>query len=125
MEQHENRVPALRVRALPSCTNAYGKVQAGWLLSQIDMAGSLDAERLSRGPVTTVAVNAFQFAAPILLGDVVDLYVERLRIGQKSITLKISVEAERMDGSHVRITDVIATYVAIDHDGKSRLLGES
>ncbi|AUH53579.1 acyl-CoA thioesterase [Chromobacterium sp. ATCC 53434] len=124
MEQQESRVPALRVRALPTSTNAYGRVQAGWLMSQIDMAGSLDAERLSRGPVTTVAVNAFQFAAPILLGDVVDLYVERLRIGQKSITLKISVEAERMDGAHVRITEVIATYVAIDRDGKSRLLGE-
>lgn len=122
MEQPEQRIPVLRVRALPTSTNAYGKVQAGWLMSQIDMAGSLDAERLSRGPVTTVAVNAFQFAAPILLGDVVDIYVERLRIGQKSITLKISVEAERMDGSHVRITEVIATFVAIDHDGKSRLL---
>ncbi|OWY40529.1 acyl-CoA thioesterase [Xenophilus sp. AP218F] len=122
MEQPEQRIPVLRVRALPTSTNAYGKVQAGWLMSQIDMAGSLDAERLSRGPVTTVAVNAFQFAAPILLGDVVDIYVERLRIGQKSITLKISVEAERMDGSHVRITEVIATFVAIDQDGKSRLL---
>ncbi|WP_230623452.1 MULTISPECIES: acyl-CoA thioesterase [Chromobacterium] len=114
----------MRVRALPTSTNAYGRVQAGWLMSQIDMAGSLDAERLSRGPVTTVAVNAFQFAAPIMLGDVVDMYVERLRIGQKSITLKISVEAERMDGSHVRVTEVIATYVAIDRDGKSRLLGQ-
>ncbi|MEN7433156.1 acyl-CoA thioesterase [Chromobacterium sp. TRC.1.1.SA] len=125
MEQQEHRTPVLRVRALPTSTNAYGRVQAGWLMSQIDMAGSLDAERLSRGPVTTVAVNAFQFAAPILLGDVVDLYVERLRIGQKSITLKISVEAERMDGSHIRITEVIATFVAIDPDGKSRLLGDA
>ncbi|KUM03566.1 acyl-CoA thioesterase [Chromobacterium subtsugae] len=124
MEQQEQRIPVLRVRALPTSTNAYGRVQAGWLMSQIDMAGSLDAERLSRGPVTTVAVNAFQFAAPIMLGDVVDMYVERLRIGQKSITLKISVEAERMDGSHVRVTEVIATYVAIDRDGKSRLLGQ-
>ena len=125
MEQQEHRTPVLRVRALPTSTNAYGRVQAGWLMSQIDMAGSLDAERLSRGPVTTVAVNAFQFAAPILLGDVVDLYVERLRIGQKSITLKISVEAERMDGSHIRITEVIATFVAVDPDGKSRLLGDA
>ncbi|VEB43480.1 Uncharacterized acyl-CoA thioester hydrolase HI_0827 [Chromobacterium violaceum] len=75
--------------------------------------------------MTTVAVNAFQFAAPILLGDVVDMYVERLRIGQKSITLKISVEAERMDGSHVRITEVIATFVAVDAEGKSRLLGDA
>ncbi|AXT46840.1 MULTISPECIES: acyl-CoA thioesterase [Chromobacterium] len=124
MDRPEVRIPTLRVRALPTSTNAYGRVQAGWLMNQIDMAGSLDAERLSRGPVTTVAVNTFQFAAPILLGDVVDLYVERLRIGQKSITLKITVEAERIDGSHEAITEVVATYVAVGCDGKSRLLGD-
>lgn len=122
MDEMECRVPTLRLRALPTSTNAYGHVQAGWLLSQIDMAGSMDAERLARGPVTTVAVNTFQFAAPVLLGDVVNLYVERLRVGQKSVTLKIIVLAERMDGEKVLITEVVATFVAIDQQGKSRLL---
>jgi len=74
--------------------------------------------------VTTVAVNTFQFAHPILLGDVVNLYVERLRVGQKSVTLKITVDAERLDGEVVAITEVIATFVAIDMDGKSRNLSE-
>jgi len=124
MENSAVRMPTLRVRALPTATNAYGRVQAGWLMGQIDMAGSLDAERLARGPVTTVAVNTFQFAHPILLGDVVNLYVERLRVGQKSVTLKITVDAERLDGEVVAITEVIATFVAIDMDGKSRNLSE-
>ena len=123
MHRPEVRIPTLRVRAAHQ-HQCLRPAQAGWLMNQIDMAGSLDAERLSRGPVTTVAVNTFQFAAPILLGDVVDLYVERLRIGQKSITLKITVEAERIDGSHEAITEVVATYVAVDCDGKSRLLGD-
>ncbi|WP_054286038.1 acyl-CoA thioesterase [Gulbenkiania mobilis] len=122
MDHHVQRVPALRVRALPKSTNAYGRVQAGWLLEQIDLAGSLEAERLSRGPVATVAVNAFQFNAPILLGDVVNLYVDRLRVGQKSVTLKIEVESERMEGECVRITEVIVTFVAIDAEGRSRFL---
>lgn len=125
MNAGEHRLPTLRVRALPTATNAYGRVQAGWLMGQIDLAGSLDAERLSRGQVTTVAVNAFQFAAPILLGDVVNLYVERLRVGQKSVTLKIVVEAERLAGEVIFITEVIATFVAIDDDGRSRILGEN
>lgn len=124
MDNNGPRFPTLRVRALPTATNAYGKVQAGWLMGQIDMAGSLDAERLARGPVATVAVNAFQFTHPILLGDVVNLYVERLRVGQKSVTLKIAVEAERLDGELVFVTEVIATFVAVDMDGRSRNLAE-
>ncbi len=125
MEIPQDKMPALRVRALPISTDAYGRVQAGWLMNQIDLAGSLEAERVSRGPVALVAVNAFQFSLPILLGDVVNLYVEKLRVGQKSITLKISVSSERMDGETVFITEVIVTFVAVDLQGKSRLLGEA
>lgn len=122
MNTFQTRIPTLRVRALPSSTNAYGQVQAGWLMGQIDMAGSLVAERLSKGPVTTVAVNAFQFAAPIQVGDTVSLYVDTLRIGQKSLTFKICVLAERLQGEDVMVTEVIVTFVAIDSSGKSRLL---
>ncbi|MDF0605272.1 acyl-CoA thioesterase [Neisseriaceae bacterium TC5R-5] len=123
-EQTAARQPILRVRAL-ECANIYGRVPAGWLMNQLDMAGSLEAERIARGEVATVAVNACQFAAPVLLGDVVDFYVERLRIGQKSITLKIIAQALRVDGSHVNITEVIVTFVALNRDGKSRLLDEA
>ena len=118
--QDSTRQPVLRVRAEPRSTNAHGRVHAGWLLYQIDLAGSIYAERLAKGPVTTVAVNAFQFAQPIHVGDLVSLYVEQLRLGQKSVTLKISVEAERMAGDAVQITELIATFVAIDEQGRSR-----
>ncbi|WP_024303154.1 acyl-CoA thioesterase [Pseudogulbenkiania sp. MAI-1] len=125
MNTSQARIPTLRVRALPSSTNAYGQVQAGWLMGQIDMAGSMVAERLSKGPVTTVAVNAFQFAAPILVGDTVSLYVDTLRIGQKSMTFKIGVLSERLQGEEVMVTEVIVTFVAIDGSGKSRLLSQA
>jgi acyl-CoA thioesterase YciA len=80
-ELPKDRMPMLRVNAEPRSTNAHGKVHAGWLMAKMDLAGALDAERVAKGPVTTVAVNAFQFAMPILLGDVVSFYVERLRLG--------------------------------------------
>ncbi len=116
------RQPVLRLRAEPRSTNAHGRVQAGWLLHQIDLAGATSAERIAKGAVTTVAVNAFQFAQPIHVGDVVSIYASCLRLGQKSVTLKLEVEAERMSGEVVVITDLIATYVAIDADGQSRLI---
>ncbi len=116
------RQPILRVRAEPRSTNAHGRVHAGWLMYQLDVAGAIFAERLAKGPVTTVAVNAFQLTSPIHLGDVVSLYAECFRLGQKSVTLKITVEAERLMGETVPVTEVIVTYVAIDADGKSRLI---
>jgi acyl-CoA thioesterase YciA len=119
-EQH--RQPVLRLRAEPRSTNAYGRVQAGWLMHQMDLAGATFAERIAKGAVTTVAVNAFQFAHPINVGDVVSIYADCLRLGQKSVTLKLVVEAERMSGEVIAITDLITTYVAIDAEGRSRLI---
>ena len=117
------RQPVLRLRAEPRSTNAHGRVHAGWLMFQIDSAGAAFAEKLAKGPVATVAVNAFQLTSPIHVGDVVSLYAECFRLGQKSVTLKVTVEAERMSGDVVAITDAIITYVAVDVDGKSRLIG--
>lgn len=116
------RQPILRLRAEPRATNAHGRVQAGWLLHQIDLAGATFAERKAKGAVTTVAVNAFQFAYPIHVGDVVSIYADCLRLGQKSVTVKITVEAERMSGEMLTITELVSTYVAIDAEGRSRLI---
>lgn len=90
---------------------------------QIDSAGAAFAEKLAKGPVTTVAINAFQLTSPIHVGDVVSLYAECFRLGQKSVTIRVTVEAERMSGEVVAITEVISTYVAIDVEGRSRLIG--
>lgn len=120
--QGTNRQPVLRVRAEVHGTNVYGRVHMGWLMGQIDLAGSAVAERLASGQVTTVAVNAFQFANPIQLGDFVSIYADKLRLGQKSVTLKITVETERMNGDILPVTELISTYVAIDSDGRSRLI---
>jgi len=114
--------PVLRVRAEPRATNAHGRVHAGWLLHQIDLAGATFAERKAKGAVTTVAVNAFQFAHPVHVGDVVSIYADCLRLGQKSVTVKITVEAERMSGEMLTITELVSTYVAIDGEGRSRLI---
>ena len=90
------------------------------VMAKMDLAGALDAEHVAQGEVTTVAVNAFQFAAPIQVGDVLSLYVRRLRTGEKSITSKVSVFAERQTGECVEITEAVMTFVAIDGLGRSR-----
>ena len=46
----------------------------------------------------TVAVNNFQFIAPVLVADIVSIYVDTMRIGTSSITVKVTVLIERRDG---------------------------
>lgn len=124
MDIPRDKLPVLRVRALPTHTDIYGRVQAGWLLNELVLAGSWEAERLSKGPVATGGINAFQFAAPVLLGDMVNIYTEHLKIGKKSITLKMTIVAERIDGESVWITEVIITFDAVDKKGNPRFLVE-
>lgn len=72
---------AIRVVAMPSDTNAYGGIFGGWLMSQADVAGSTLAIRVSGGRVATVAVKEFRFIAPVLVGDLVELYARIARVG--------------------------------------------
>lgn len=112
--------PTLVVTAEQDSLDGNGRVRAGWLLNQIDQAAILAGEVLAAGPVTAVSANAFQLQVPIYLGDKLSLYAECLRSGQRSLVLKISAQAERSGGAIDQITEVILTYVAVDHLGRSR-----
>ncbi len=115
-----NRHPTLRVVPMPADTNAAGNIFGGWLMSQTDIAGSIEAIRRARGAVTTVAVNAFRFHKPVYVGDVVSLYAEVRRVGNTSITVEVLVYAERsvypaggMESAE-KVAEATLTYVAID-----------
>jgi len=61
-----------------------------------------------------------KFLAPVFVGDLVSFYTETIRIGNTSITVRVTVEATRAKGPHenVRVTQAEVTYVAIDEAGK-------
>ena len=48
---------ALQTIAMPKDTNANGDIFGGWLLSQMDLAGSITAAELAEGRVATVAIE--------------------------------------------------------------------
>jgi acyl-CoA thioesterase YciA len=115
-----NRHATLCVVPMPADTNAAGNIFGGWLMSQVDIAGSIVALRRAQGPVTTVAVNAFHFQKPVYVGDVVSLYAEVMRVGATSITVDIVVYAERglrqrsVEDNVEKVAEATLTYVAID-----------
>ena len=61
---------------MPADTNYAGSIFGGWILSQVDIAGSIAAIRRARGPITTVAVNSVEFHEPVFVGDLVSCYAE-------------------------------------------------
>jgi acyl-CoA thioesterase YciA len=118
----EGKIPALRVMPMPADANQNGDIFGGWIMAQVDIAGGTVAGRIARGRVATVAVKEFVFKQPVQVGDVLSFYVDLVRIGTTSITVKVEVYAERRpeEPRTVKVTDATVTYVAIDRDGRPR-----
>ena len=113
--------PILRVVPGPSDINANGHIFGGWVLSQMDIAAGIVAAREADGDVTTVAVDAMEFIAPILLRDLVSVYARVERIGRTSIAIRIEVVASRDRGAReVKVTGGLFTFVALDEENRPR-----
>lgn len=121
-----HRIPAIRVIPMPHDSNPAGDVFGGWIMSQVDLAGSVPALRRACGRIVTVAVNSFHFKSPVYVGDVVSLYADIIETGRSSIKVAVEVYAERQHASEfgkiVKVTEAMLTYVAVDQSGKSRPL---
>ena len=112
----------LKVIPMPADCNANGDIFGGWVMAQVDLAGSVIPARYADGRMATVAVNEFIFKQPVRLGDILSFYSKLTRIGRTSITVKVEVYAERFraQGTYVKVTEASLTYVAIDEQGKPR-----
>ena len=113
----DKREVAIRLTMMPRDTNAHGTVFGGIILSYIDVAGGVEAVRQTgHDRFVTVAMKEVIFHEPVFIGDLVSFYAKTTKVGNTSITIHVSVEAERF-GSHgqsVRVTEADVTYVAIN-----------
>lgn len=111
----------IRTLAMPGDTNPAGDIFGGWVMSQMDIAGSIAAVERSGGRVVTVAVEAMTFIAPVKVGDVLCVYTTVERIGTTSITIGMEAYARRNRlADRVKVTDGRFVYVALGEDGKKR-----
>ena len=105
--------------AMPADTNVYGDIFGGWLLSQMDLGGSVLAHRIAGMRTTTVAIDSMVFLKPVKIGDRVACYAKVIHQGRTSIGMQIQVWAVRMhDGSLHHVTHGKFTFVAIDQEGR-------
>ena len=123
--QLPSRHATLRLVPMPRDTNAAGDIFGGWIMSQVDIAGSIAASRRARGRVTTVAVNAFHFVAPVFVNDLVSFYADVIKVGNTSLTVNVEVYVEGglrspKPGEVVKVTEAVLTYVAVDEKRQKR-----
>jgi acyl-CoA thioesterase YciA len=112
----------MRVAPMPADANGNGDIFGGWIMAQVDLAGSVQPARIARGRIATVAVNQFVFKQAVSVGDLLSFYSKVERIGNTSITVHVEVFAERNPAAPqlVKVTEANLTYVAIDREGKPR-----
>ena len=112
----------MKVIPMPADCNANGDIFGGWVMAQVDLAGSVLPARLVRGRMATVAVNEFIFKQPVKVGDILSFFARILKVGRTSITVQVEVYAEqyRSQGNYSKVTEAQLTYVAIDEQGKPR-----
>jgi acyl-CoA thioesterase YciA len=117
------RDPAIRVTAMPADANAYGDIFGGWLMSIMDSACGLTAARYSKGRAVTVAMDGMQFHSPVKVGDEVSVYCAIERVGRTSLTIAVDAwRRERHQDEAVKVTEAKFTFVAVDGNGKPRVI---
>lgn len=115
--------PRIKIVAMPKDTNPSGNIFGGWIMSQIDIAGSLAARDLNVERVVTVSVNSLEFKEAVKVGDILSCYGKIIKVGKTSITTQVEVNAERSQEGIRRclhVTSAVVTYVNVDKEGVKR-----
>ena len=121
------RVPAIKVLLLPKDTNAFGTIFGGVILSHIDLASAVEARKTAPHRYVTKAMREVEFREPVFLGDIVSFFTDTVRVGRTSVTVRVSVEAERWgggaaaspgSGERVSVTEAEVVLVAVNAQGQ-------
>jgi len=120
----------LRTSPMPSDTNANGDIFGGWIMAQMDIAGDMMAVEITGGRAVTVAVDAMKFIKPVKTGDIVCCYGKVTRIGSTSVTIRLEVWVKPglgeitldKENPFAMVTEASYTYVAVDREGRKRLI---
>jgi acyl-CoA thioesterase YciA len=115
------RVPLIRVTAMPADTNPYGGVFGGWLMGQMALACGSFASRHSGGKAVVVAADHLTFTGAMAVGDELSIYAELKRQGRTSMTLAARAMARERDGpNEFEVATGEFTFVALDQNDKPR-----
>jgi acyl-CoA thioesterase YciA len=108
---------------MPADTNQNGDIFGGWLLSQMDLGGSIFASKIVNSRTVTVAIEAMNFRKPVFVGDVVSVHANLVQIGKTSIAIRLEAWVQRRkEIQSILVTDGNFTYVSIDDQGRPQAI---
>lgn len=104
---------------LPSHTNSLGSVFGGTIMSWIDIAAAIAAQRHSNKEVVTASIDRLDFVAPVYKGWVVNLKARVNYASRTSMEVGVRVDAENpKTGETFHTASAYCTFVALGSTGK-------
>lgn len=100
---------------LPFHTNSLGTIFGGQIMSWIDIAAAIAAQRHAGKPVVTASIDGLDFVSPAQLGWVVNLKASVNRVFKSSLEVGVRVDAENpITGEFHHTASAYLTFVALD-----------
>jgi acyl-CoA hydrolase len=104
---------------LPSHANSFGSIFGGVIMSWIDIAGAIAAQRHSNRNVVTASIDRLNFVAPVRVGWVVNLRSSVNFVSKTSMEIGVRVDAENpVTGEQFHTASAYLTFVSLDGLGK-------
>ncbi len=104
---------------LPTHTNALGSIFGGVVMSWIDVAAAISAQRHCRKQVVTASIDALHFVAPVYKGWIVNLVASVNFAGRTSMEIGVRLDAENpRTGERFHTVSAYLTFVAVDENLK-------
>ena len=112
----QQQQPSIRRVMMPRDTNALGTIFGGVILSEIDLAAAIEAHQYHPDKIVTIAMDQIEFRHPVFVRDLVSFFTKTLKVGRTSITVGVSVWAQRARDrtQTIHVTEAKVTMVAVD-----------
>jgi acyl-CoA thioesterase YciA len=125
--EHDEPAPQgelnMQITALPRDTNGFGDIYGGWLVAQMDLAGTAMASRIAAGRVATVAIERMVFMVPVVVGSQLSFYTQVMEVGRSSIQVLVEVwDRDPLSSQWRKVTEAQFVFVAIDASGRTHPL---
>lgn len=109
---------------LPSHTNSIDSIFGGVIMSWIDIAAAIAAQRHSGREVVTASIDSLSFIAPVYKGWVVNLKSNVNFVSRTSMEVGVRVDAENpKTGYTFHTASAYLTFVALGDNGKPIEIG--
>jgi acyl-CoA hydrolase len=104
---------------LPTHTNSFDSIFGGVIMSWIDIAAAISAQRHCGKPVVTAAIDDLHFVAPVYKGWIVNLKACVNYVSKTSMEVGVRVDAESpIQGITHHTASAYLTFVALDEQGR-------